>query len=150
MDSEKSRNTARPVLFTPKPWFGRAAADFPGDRHHGRHTQKDDERHPETVVKHDAQHTAQQDHAADHGRDRLGDQLAQGVDIICVVAHDIAVLVGVKIADGQVLHLCEHLLTHFVQKTLSDHCHQLTAQKTGQQGDHIKHRQKRDLRNDQL
>ena len=46
----------------------------------------------------------------------LADELAQSVDIVGVVAHDVAVAIGVKVPDGQVLHVVEHLLTHLFQR----------------------------------
>ncbi len=46
------------------------------------------------------------------------DHLAQRVDIVGIIAHDIAMIVGIEIADGKVLHAVEHLLAHFFQRAL--------------------------------
>ena len=43
-------------------------------------------------------------------RKRLGDQLTEGINVIGVIAHDVAVLVRIKIADRKILHLVEHRL----------------------------------------
>ena len=33
--------------------FGRTAADFLGNNHHGSHAHKEEQRHPDTVIQHD-------------------------------------------------------------------------------------------------
>ena len=85
-----------------------------------------------TILKHDKEErdqkqgelNAERQHRTEHGNDRedggkrlrnaLGDHLAQGVRIVCVEAHDIAVGVRIKELDGQRLHVLEHLVTNFL------------------------------------
>ena len=63
----------------------------------------------------------------DHGdarinnlRDALADELAQGVHVVGVNRHDVAVSVGIKVLDGQSLHLVEQVVTQTAQGTLAD------------------------------
>ena len=57
----------------------------------------------------------------DELRQTLADHLAQGVgDIVGVDRHDIAVGVGVKVFDGQRLHMGEHFVTQVFQRALGD------------------------------
>ena len=51
------------------------------------------------------------------------DHLAQGVDVVGVVAHDVAALVLVKEADRQVLHVAEEALAELLERALRDDGH---------------------------
>ncbi len=53
-------------------------------------------------------------------RDTLADELAQGVHVVGVNRHDVAVSVGIKVLDGQSLHLVEQVVTQAAQGALAD------------------------------
>ena len=80
---------------------------------------------PEAVVEHDAEHCRDHDGRGQQLREALGHHLAQGVDVVGVVAHDIAVAVGVEILDGQALHLVEHTAAQLFERALGDDGHEL-------------------------
>ena len=42
----------------------------------------------------------------------VGEQLAQGVGVVCVAAHDLAAEAGVEVGDGQLFHDREHLVAY--------------------------------------
>ena len=50
----------------------------------------------------------------------LADHLAEGVDVVGVDGHDVAVGMGVKVADGQLLHVGEQILPQVPQGALGD------------------------------
>ena len=45
--------------------------------------------------------------------------------------------IGVKVPDGQILHVVEHLLTHLFQGALGDDGHHLRVEGAGDEADHI-------------
>ena len=51
-------------------------------------------------------------------RERLADGLAQGVGVVGVTAHDIAVFVGIEVADRQGLLVGEHVVADLLQGAL--------------------------------
>ena len=63
--------------------------------------------------------------------------MTQGINIVGVIAHYIAVLVGVKIADRQILHTIKELLAKLVQKALGHICHKLSMGHNSKQADNI-------------
>ena len=74
------------------------------------------------------QHDIHSDHGnkGEHKRDdrienlgyALADQLAHGINIVCIHAHDIAVGMRVKILDGQFFHIAEQIRTQFLHGIL--------------------------------
>ena len=66
--------------------------------------------------------------AGEQLRHALADHLTQGIGIVGVIAHHIAVGVGIKIRDGQGLHMVEHLVTDALQGTLRHHRHQTVVE----------------------
>ena len=123
-----------------------------GEEHQGYHQHGDD---GET----DGQHTHADkdgndgDGAGDELRDALAEHLAQGVHIVGVNGHDIAVGVLVKILDGQALHVGEELDAQVAQGALGhvdhdagitpggDDAHQIDAahlEQSAQQGSKIR------------
>ena len=116
---------------------GGAAAHLPHHQDHHKGAQQHHQGHPQAVVEHDAQ-DRQRHHSGDHQLgEALGDHLAQGVDVVGVVAHDIAVVMGIEVADGEVLHAVEHLFPEFGQGTLGDDSHHLAEGKAGNKTDEI-------------
>ena len=110
-----------------------AAADEFGDKYDGNDADENDQRKIDAEIEHDAQKRQTHDPRNKQLRDRLRDHLAERIDIICVIAHDIAVIVRIEIADGQLLHAIEHLLAHFSQISLRDDRHQLIIDRAGNQ-----------------
>ena len=62
----------------------------------------------------------------------MPDHLAQGIGIVGIVAHHVAVGVGVKVADRQRLHVGEHIVPDCFQRSLSDRYNQARLQEGGQ------------------
>ena len=116
---------------------GGMAADVAGDEKHDDDARNDDQGQPNAVIHHDAEN-GQQRNRGDQGlREALADHLAQRIDIVGVVTHDIAVVMGIEIADGKVLHMVKHLFTQLGQGSLGDRSHHLGVQYTGNQADDI-------------
>ena len=128
------------------------AADAAGELAHKhkneRHDRADDQRHPDA----DIQHAEEHDRQRKHGRHELGhglrDHLAQRVGIVRIQAHDIAVRMRIKIADGQALHLLKHLVADALERALGDRDHAAVIQPRGQRADEV-HAADRDQRADQ-
>ena len=112
-------------LLLPLEEGGGLATNGAGEFHHHQRAQENHQAQPEAVVEHDHQHGQNGDEHGQQLREALGYHLAQGVDVVGVVAHDIAVVVGVKVAQGQVLHAVEHLYSQLFQQALGDDGHQL-------------------------
>ena len=117
--------------------LGTAAADALGDDYHQNHAEHRNERQPYAEIEHDGKYGQHDRAGLDEGRDGLRHELAQRVDIVGVEAHDIAVLVGVEVADGEVLHAAEHLLTKLVKKALRHIGHELLVDKDRDDREHI-------------
>ena len=128
----------------------RAAADPLGHNGHRDNAEEQHQRHPHGKIQHDRQHDQHDRAGLDEGGQRLGDKLAERVDVVGVIAHDIAELVGVEIADRQVLHAVEELAAQFVQEALGHIGHELGLRRDGADGQHIqaaeKHQIGRELR----
>ena len=98
---------------------GALAAQDAGGVHHARDHGEHDGGQRDGVPQHDGEDG---DHGEEHREQvgqRLADELAQRVDVVGVVAHDVAVLVGVEVADGQALHVVEHLVAHVHERALA-------------------------------
>ena len=63
-------------------------------------------------------------------------------------AHDVAVLVAVKIADGQLLHPAEHLAAQLMQKALRHIRHELRVDRHGEDGERVEHNEQREIGHD--
>ncbi|MPM45442.1 hypothetical protein SDC9_92129 [bioreactor metagenome] len=85
-------------------------------------------------------------------RHALGNELAQGVDVVGVVAHDVAALVRVKILHGQTLHMPKEPLSHFLERALRKNRHCARVGKREDERDEVQpgenHRKANDLRAD--
>ena len=112
-----------------------AAGQEPGDTEHAKDT--DDDHPSECQVGDQHTHKGDQDHHAgvDDLWDALGEHLAQGVHVIGIDAHHIAVGVGVKVLDGQRLHMAEQVITDALLHTLGDGDHQPVVRE-GAEGAH--------------
>ena len=94
--------------------FGGVAGDIAGSKGHADDAGNDDQAQDHAVVHHDAEDGQQGDAGDQHLRQALADHLAQGVDVIGVIAHDVAVTVGIKVTDRQILHVVKHLFTQLL------------------------------------
>ena len=94
-----------------------------GHKGHKGDAGNDDQAHPNAVVQHDEEHRDDDDDRHKQVGQRLADHLAQRVDVVGVVAHDVAALMRVEVADRQVLHAVEHLLAQLLERALRDDGH---------------------------
>ena len=101
----------------------RAASELLGHVGHEEHASNDDQAHPDAVVDHDGDDRAAGDKRERDVGQRLADHLAQRVDVVGVVTHDVAALVLVKEADWQVLHVTKELLAELLERALRDDGH---------------------------
>ena len=92
------------------------AHDYEQDRGEHEHEERDRHRQPQ----HGDQCGQCGDRGREHLREGLADGLAQGVGVVGVAAHDVAVLVGVEVADRQRLLVCEHVVADLLQGALFD------------------------------
>ena len=123
--------------------FGAAAADALGDDDHQNHAEHRNERQPDAEIEHNAEHGQHDRARLDEGGDGFGHELAQRVDIVGVKAHDIAVLMRVKVANGKILHAAEHLLTELIKKALCHIGHELLVDEDRNDREHIERNEQR-------
>ena len=67
---------------------------------------------------HGQQRRGRGDNRGEHLRERLRDGLAQRIGVVGVVAHDVAVLVAVEVANRQLLLMGEHIVTNLLERAL--------------------------------
>ena len=96
-----------------------------------------DQAHPNAVVQHDKEHRDDDDGRHEQVGQRLADHLAQRVDVVGVVAHDVAALVRVEVANRQVLHTVEHLLAQLLERALRDDGHGAVPEERRQDADAV-------------
>ena len=87
---------------------------------------------------HHGKNTDDGDGAVEELGNTLADHLPQGIDIIGINGHDIAVGVGIKILDGQAFHMVEKLGPQAPQGSLADLDHDPGLGERGQYADQIK------------
>ena len=116
----------------------RAAADLFDNACHYRHAKHYDNRKPQAVIEHYKKYGGNHNGRHKHLGKALGNHLAEGVYIVGVAAHYIAVMICVKIFYGQNLHFVKHFNTHFFERSLCDYRHKLVKEKTGNKREHIK------------
>ena len=106
-----------------------------GHKGHKGDAGDDDQAHPHAVVQHDKEHRDDDDDRHEQVGQRLADHLTQRVDVVGVVAHDIAALVRVEVADRQGLLVGEHVVADLLQRALlhgdDDPLPQPTAENAG-------------------
>ena len=91
----------------------------------------------DAVIEHEHDGDDQGDEGGDDLGDRLGQKLTHGVHIVGVQAHQIAVGIGVKKAQGETLHLFKHLIPQLAQSALGDVHHNPVVGEGGQRADEI-------------
>ena len=117
------------------------AGDIARGKRHAHHARHHDQAQNSAVIHHDAEHREQRYSGNQHLRQALADQLAHGIHVVGVIAHDIATAVGIEILDGQILHVVEHLFPHLFEGTLRDDGHHLRIECARHQADGIHHQQ---------
>ena len=94
-------------------------------------------RQGDAQIEHRGQHADEGHNRVDELRQALADHLAQRVNVVRVDRHNVAVGVGVKVFDGQRLHVGEHLVTQVLQRALGDPCHQAVLHKDSGDADAV-------------
>ena len=105
--------------------FGRSAADVLCHLRHAEDTEEDDEHQRDGEIEHEQQQADNCQSRSKQLRQALRNELAKRIDIICVIAHDVAAAVLVEITDGQLLHPRKHTGAELVQEALRHVGHQL-------------------------
>ena len=95
-----------------------ACRDLFGAEQHQRHHEHGNDGQLPAEHTHAEEHRHDGDDAGHQLRDALADHLAQGIYIVGVHGHDIAVGMGVKIGDGQAFHVGEQLGAQVAQRAL--------------------------------
>ena len=116
--------------------FGAAATYILYDEQHQPQKDKHEEGKPHTGTQHGNEYCCDADDGTDRVGQALADHLPQGIGIVGVVAHHIAMGMGIKVLDGQGLHVGKHIVPYGFQGALrhGDHqpCLQVGSQHTGQ------------------
>ena len=117
--------------------FGAAAADLFHDDHHQPQKDEHQQREPDAGAQHGDKYRSDADQGADGIGQTLADHLPQGIGIIGVVAHHVAVGVGIKIFNGERLHMSKHIVPDGFKSTLRHGDHQAGLQVGGQHAGQI-------------
>ena len=123
-------NLAKRGLLLQKVFCRLPADPLDHHQHHGDACQHE-QRQPHIGRQHGDKHRDDRHYGGEHLRDGLAEHLLQRVCIIGKMAHQVAVGMGVKIADGQGLHTPEHLVAHLFQNALRNGHHQPVIQEGG-------------------
>ena len=111
---------------------GGAVGDLPGDQQHQPHHEQRQASEGDVQGDHGEQN-AQNGHRRGHQlRHALADHLTEGVDVVGVDAHNVPVGMGIKIADGQSLHVAEQITAQAAQGALGHIHHDLVVSQGGQ------------------
>ena len=106
------------------------------EEHQGHHQHGDDGELPAQHA-HAGKDGNDGDGAGHQLRDALAEHLAEGIHVVGVDGHDVAVGMGVKVADGQALHVGEELDAQVAQGTLGDVDHDAGVEPGGEDAHHI-------------
>lgn len=132
-------HAAQLTLLVHEELAGTTGEELGAQQHHTHHEQR---HHSQGWAEHDHrdQHADHRDAGVDQLGQALADHLAQGIGIVGVDRHDVAVGVGVEVLDGQRLHVGEHLITQIFQRALGDAGHGAVLQEDGQDTDGVENR----------
>ncbi len=115
-----------------------AAGHHGANQHDEQHGEQDGERgEGDGEPQHREEGRDHRDARGEHLRERLRDRLAQGVGVVGVQAHGVAVLMGVEIADGQGLLVGEHLVADGLEGALLDGDDEPVPQPGAQRADQV-------------
>ena len=103
-------------------------ADLLGDQHHHHHKGQGENRQINVQQNHVHQHRHHRNGRGNQLRYGGTDEVAQGFSVVGVPAHNVAVGMGVKVLDGQRLHVREHLVPQLLQRALRNGHHQEIVQ----------------------
>ena len=113
-----------------------APRQHPGHGQHARNAENHNAGEKDVRGQHAAKSHQDCHSGVDHLGNALGEHLAQGVHVIGVNAHHVAVGMGVEVFDGQRLHVSEELIPNLLLHTLGDRDHQpvigQSAQRAGE------------------
>ncbi len=117
--------------------FAGNRAGHTGEEEHQRHHHQCHQCQNGTQHQHHGQNTENGDGRVEHLGQRLADHLPQGVNVVGIDGHDVAVGMGIKEADGQCLHVVEEILSQVHHAALGDLRHQPGLQINGGDADRI-------------
>jgi hypothetical protein len=98
--------------------FRASAADGLRHEEHKDRTANNHAEELQAEAEHDNDQRKDNDTGGNQAGDTLRDELTKCVDIIGIMAHDIAMGMGIKIFDGKRLHFCKHFVTHIAKRSL--------------------------------
>lgn len=107
------------------------AGDETGDLDHAKNAEHHENGQPDADGKHGNKNGDECEERAHCCGEGLAHHLAQGVDVVGVEAHDVAVFVAVEIADRQALHFGEHVVAHAFHGALRDERHDPAVSQRG-------------------
>ena len=118
--------------------LGRVGGKILGDQQHNPDHDQGEHRQRHTEYNHGNQHADNGNSAVQQLRHALADHLAQGINIVGIQRHDIAVGVAVKVFDGQRLHMGKHFIAQALQGALGNVSHHTGLGKGGNNADAVK------------
>ena len=107
---DESVDGTKVFLLLDKVFSASSGDGFGREQHQADHNQCE-HRQGNTEDHHTDEHTDNGDQTVDDLRNTLADHLTEGIDIIGIDGHDIAVGMAVKIADRQFFHMFKHVVT---------------------------------------
>ena len=108
------------------------AGEILGGQHHSADHDQGQYAQRHAEVKHGQKYADYRNDRIDQLGQALADELAQGINIVGVDRHDVAVGVAVKILDGQGLHVDEQVVAQTFQGALGDLGHGAVLDEDGQ------------------
>ena len=99
------------------------SCDFAGKEDHKHSESHNHQSQPYRQVQHGNQHRNHGYNGTEQVWQRLGQHLTQGICVVGVMAHDLAVGSRIKISHRQVLHVGKHFVTDIFQRTLRHNRH---------------------------
>ncbi len=124
----------------------RELGEMRGHKQHDDHEEAGHERHGNRQAAHGHEGHHERDGRVDDLGQRLAVELPQGVHVVGVDGHDVAVLVRVKVADGQALHALEGLGAEPAHGALAHGDHDALVGVGGDDAHHQDHHQPADGR----
>ncbi len=115
----------------------RAAADRFGNEKHQKDAAEYDQRKPNAVIEHDPDQRKDHDRRSQQLRQTFGNYLTERIDVVRIIAHDVAVIVRIEVADGKILHSVEHLSAHLFQIALRKNRKKLFIDRARNERKHI-------------
>ena len=110
------------------------------DLEHDAHAEQYEQRQPYIRHQHADEHRDNGHRRGKHLRHGLAEHLLQRIGIVGEMAHQIAVGMRIEVANRQLLHMREHLVTHLFEHALRNADHQPVVDKRSCNADEIDHR----------